>query len=324
MLSQRNYLALKHVLLASNPASAHGSGRSKFEPIDSPLMPLSIPSWRDALKAVDVNPSRLDPSNRNNNHPHDGKYLFPEPGIFAGSSNEVRRSRYFATWASTRDVCIYRAFSASSNAIPLSGQEWRDFLVGNLNGTFKGSKNQESQRKFRELFANSLDELDINFDTLFPNTTAPPPPITASDAQKVLWELSELNFRFELQALDRRASASTSDEDVHERQEMVNSCFPAAPSIIVAEVKHATQGLGSPDWRERLPILLRLRALMRDWRGMKPTPLLLPDLDNLDMYKLEDVRILEDAVARFYTQSFYNFFGRAAVIPTTLPRGENL
>jgi len=77
--------------------------------------------------------------------------------------------------------------------------------------------------------------------------------------------------------------------------------------------------LQAHDWRERLPFLLALKALMRDWDGLKPTPLLQPDL-SYDMYTETDVQQLEDHVARFYTQTFYSLFGRAAVIPTRLPK----
>jgi hypothetical protein len=75
------------ILPALNSKNTHGAGHNKFDPIDSPFMPLPIPSWQNALKAVDTDPSRLDPSNRSN--PHNGKYIFPEPGIFAGVQNEL-------------------------------------------------------------------------------------------------------------------------------------------------------------------------------------------------------------------------------------------
>jgi hypothetical protein len=278
-------------------------------------MPLAIPSWQNALKAVDTDPSRLDSSNRTN--PHDGKYVFPEPGIFAGVQNELRRSRYFATWDSTKDVCIFRVFQGSSTAVPLSGQEWRDLLVGNLNGEFKGKKNQETQQKIRNLFADCLDELQVTFDQFMPPTDTTPLSVEPSEGQKVLWELSELNFRFELLALDKRASGTASEDAAKDRQEMICRCFPN--NALIAELRHSTQGLASLNWQERLPTLLRLRALMRDWPEPKPTPLLLPDLSSLNLYTESDSRLLEDAVAQFYTQTFFNFFGRAAVIPTRLP-----
>ena len=55
---------------------------------------------------------------------------------------------------------------------------------------------------------------------------------------------------------------------------------------------------------------------MRDWSGDKPLPLL-QDIPFSD-YDERNTGVLEDAVARFYTDSFFVFFGRAAVIPTRL------
>lgn len=277
-------------------------------------MPLPIHAWQDALRNVDTNLANLDPSNRSN--PHDGKYAFPEPGIFASVTSDLRRDRYFHTWKSTKSVLLYRIFSASSTAVPLSGQEWRDFLIGNFNGAFLGAKNLDAQQRFRSLFASCLDELSLDFENFLPLTTSPPS-TTPEEGQKVLWELSELNFRSELSALDRRASGSTSNTEIQDRQDMICKCF--TNNSLVPELQHATQGLASVDWTDRLPILLRLRALMRDWTGHKSLPLLAPDLQTLDSYSEADVRALEDAAACFYTQTFYNFFGRAAIIPTRLP-----
>jgi hypothetical protein len=55
---------------------------------------------------------------------------------------------------------------------------------------------------------------------------------------------------------------------------------------------------------------------MRDWDGLKPIPLLQPDLALHDMHTEVEVQQLEDHVACFYTQTFYHLFGHAVVIPT--------
>jgi hypothetical protein len=55
---------------------------------------------------------------------------------------------------------------------------------------------------------------------------------------------------------------------------------------------------------------------MRAWSGDKPLPILYDQ--PLAKYSERDTGVLEDAVARFYTDIFFIFFGRAAVIPTRL------
>ena len=58
---------------------------------------------------------------------------------------------------------------------------------------------------------------------------------------------------------------------------------------------------------------------MKDWEGMKPTPLLVENRQSVDEYQEAEVSELENAVAQFYTDSFFRFFGHAAIIPARLP-----
>ena len=99
---------------------------------------------------------------------------------------------------------------------------------------------------------------------------------------------------------------------------MILTCFDV-PSLVIVDPHHACTGLHLLDWCQKLPSLLAFKALLCDWDGMKPTPLLAPDLPTVGMYTECDVEQLEMAVANFYTQSFYRFFGRTAIIPTHLP-----
>jgi hypothetical protein len=55
---------------------------------------------------------------------------------------------------------------------------------------------------------------------------------------------------------------------------------------------------------------------MRGWSGDKLLPILHDQ--PLAEYSEHDTGILEDAVAQFYTDTFFIFFGHAAVIPTHL------
>jgi hypothetical protein len=268
-------------------------------------MPLPIPAWRDALKAVNRDETPAS---------YHTRYLFPEATLFA-STNEARRAKFFATWNVFRPACILRVFSADSLASPLSGQQWRDFLLDGLLARSQEPSLVRQREQVKAIFADALDELQID---LCPPPASHCPTVPVDEAQKILWELTELNFRFELLALDGHASGSSSHRDEYARQAMVLKCFDV-PSLVATDVQQANSGLRARDWQERLPFLLALRALMRDWDGLKPTPLLLPDLASLNMYTEVEVQQLEDHIARFYTQTFYRLFGRAAVIPTRLP-----
>ena len=64
------------------------TGHNKFLPYKSPLMPLSIPTWSDALQAVNHDQHPLS---------YNTRYVFPEAALFA-STNESCHVKFFATW----------------------------------------------------------------------------------------------------------------------------------------------------------------------------------------------------------------------------------
>ena len=96
--------------------------------------------------------------------------------------------------------------------------------------------------------------------------------------EEVLWELSELNFRFELAALDLRMSGSTPVDHYH----LVVKCFPDAVetgSLLVVKLECADQGLGSLNWQQRSRYLLALKRLMIEW-----TACTLPEIIKKKLY----------------------------------------
>ena len=272
---------------------------------DLPLAPLSISAWSTALAAVDNDPSRVDERYRSVN---DRKYVFPEPGIFL-ATNPVRRSTYLLTWRAIEPACIHRLLS--STAPPLSNQEWRDILIGTLEFKSSDSACAKAREHACRLLGSAIDDLHLNATD---PATPTPSPIHDLEARAMLWALSELNFRFELLALHKRAGPA--GRDPVDCDQAVRDALQLT-SLQAVDMGTAIEGFRSTDWHSRLPSLLRLATLMRVWSGDKPLPLL-QDKPIVE-YNERDTGVLEDAVARFYTDSFFIYFGRAAVIPTRLP-----
>lgn len=271
---------------------------------------MSIPAWSNALAAVNDDASRVDERYRS---PDDRKYVFPEPGIFLGA-NAVRRAKYLLTWKAIEPVCIHRLLS--STAPPLSNQEWRDILIGSLEFKSSESACAKARQHACRLLGSAFDDLCLN--TTDPATPLPPP-VTDLEAQQILWRLSELNFRFELLALNKRAGPAAAEGNElreFERDQAVRNAL-LVTSLQAVDMDTSKQGIRSGHWRSRLPSLIRLATLMKTWSGDKPLPLL-QDIPFGDYNEL-NTGVLEDAVARFYTDTFFVFFGRAAVIPTCLP-----
>lgn len=133
------------------------------------------------------------------------------------------------------------------------------------------------------------------------------------DFEEILWEMAELNFRQEFLALDLRIHADLSKNhasDTLSRQDQVSACFPSG-NLLIATIPEANRGLASYDSEERCRYLLRMQTLMRDWPGIKP-PILSVDQFR---WRLGEIEELEKGVATFYTQTFFNCFRRAPVIP---------
>ena len=78
--------------------------------------------------------------------------------------------------------------------------------------------------------------------------------------------------------------------------------------MLVVDFQFAGQGLAAQDWKSRTPYLVALRNVMKSWAGFNA-------LHDLNKHSQENILALEQALVRFYTQTFYNTFGRAASVP---------
>lgn len=67
---------------------------------------------------------------------------------------------------------------------------------------------------------------------------------------------------------------------------------------------------------DRHPFNLALATLMCDWDPRPPS--IIRDAPAKSTWSSNDMRFLEEAVAAHYTQTFFELFGRAAVIPMRL------
>ena len=299
--------------------SSTGAGRNKYIEDPNPLIPPAIDAWRNALARVDT-----DPKNQAGcfSRPTDAGYAFPEPGIIYGGQSAERQAKLLLGWLRQRPAMIYRLTSSASSARVLSNQSWRTMLTyGDTPVSLESREQTKSASRrvdMRQLLGNCLDESGLELvagtDHLFwckqelSTGTLPSTDI----CQEILWELYELNFRFELLALHHRAQLLVNDTP--EQQDCVLACFPGHGPLLVADCSLANKGLAAPSITERAPYLLALKRLMRGWKGNVPVQVS-SDEKPIEQYSTVELTALERAVARFYTQSFFNFFGRAAILP---------
>jgi hypothetical protein len=312
------YVLLTNISLADH-RSAKGAGRNKFLEMSSPLLPPAISVWSDALAAVDTNPENII---NQRSSPTDGGYVFPDPGLFIGCATEEKTTQYLHQWLRLRSAFMYRLSTASSSAQPLKSQVWRDLLNFSDAKQPSGSKSTKASQRtemLKELLGDCLHETSVK---LAPSDTVTRTfwreseltsgvPIDHHIVKEILYELFSLNFRYELLALHSRAqSVDLGDQDA------VVACFPEW-SMLVVELAWGNIGLAADKLEDRLPYLLFMKRLMSTWAGPIPEAIQSQD-KSASCFSVAEIEELERQVARFYTQSFFNYFGRAAIVPHRL------
>lgn len=301
----------------TNPA-ALSAGRSKFEDPESPFLPPAIPMWRKALENVNVDEAQFAYADVT---PTDLGYVFPEPALFMSIQSPDRQKAYFYSWLKFRSALVYRVTSSGSNARPMPNTVWRTLLsleyLTKENVAKSGTRSEKLRETVTEFLQNCLEEEGVELSNISANVEVTWngrrfESLGKDEFEEILWELAELNFRFELLALDSRASTTNVN-----RQNLVAACFPRpsmGASLIVPDLSVANHGLASFDTEERKAFLQALRKVMSSWRGEMPAIIGIESFRwHLDV--LED---LEQAVTAHYCKTFYNYFRRAPIIPRRL------
>ncbi|KAF8078229.1 hypothetical protein FPV67DRAFT_1403925 [Lyophyllum atratum] len=299
-------------------------GRDKWTDIDSPFLPAAIPVWRDAVAAVDRAPTRLKYATR----PSDAGYVFPDPGLFVGVATEDKMATYLRNWVTNRSAIIFRLASMGSTASPIKSQLWRSLLNFGLaapdpSETVGARRRQE----IIELLGDCVHEPGVQIgtsaadivtwrDTQLQPGALPPRHVV----HEILWELYELNFRFEFVALDARASSNV-DAVLEDRQRLVRACFPAG-HLLAVDFARASEGLGAEHWSDRATYLLAMLRVVKSWVDC-PASLREVEAKPAADYTEEEMVGMERELARFYAQSFFNYFARAAIVPHRLPHGPS-
>src|ERR1700710_2852790 len=127
-------------------------------------------------------------------------------------------------------------------------------------------------------------------------------PAEISTFCRALWELYELNFCWDLRALDERVRRPEVLADQH-TEHLENAL--ATHGLFSFDSTHASSRLAASGPQDCLPAILSLRRLMQDWEG----PLTPPILNSMGQdLTTSEIQSLETAVAQNICQTFFNFF----------------
>jgi hypothetical protein len=291
--------------------------------LESHFAPFSIPAWQAALQTVDKSSHLIE---THKTSAHYGHYAFPDPGLFISPTADEKKSRYIESWLQARDAWLMRLQTEPSLA--MSSQHWRTFLSMDLSVLEKGSTKAAKRRQdiLDMLLPNSstysevqkrstAKELLVWQGKEYPLGVLPPEDVV----RQILWELYELNFIHELQSLDHRACADLDLSDtvqLVERQMKISRCFPIN-SFRHVMIPSENCGLADDDLIKRFPFVVELLHVMKSWRGDKPA-ILSMSMDNLRKSTRQTAILIEETIAKYYCQQFFNYFGRAAQIPHRL------
>ncbi|KAJ7933995.1 hypothetical protein B0H13DRAFT_1591859 [Mycena leptocephala] len=269
-------------------------------------MPPSIDSWAKALSDVKrSSPPACGTQIQN-------CYVFPEPALLVSAADERRRQMILHHYQLMRDALLYRLGDASDSHLPLTMQQWRDILQGKVAKQGKtGTRAEARSASIEAVLAPAMQACDIDQYRDFPVDPGDAPRTTQTRAREIVWEVAEVNFRFELLALDARASGL-------DRPNECKQCFPGNV-LLGFDISESKLGFAAKNARDRLPYVLHLASLMLDWK-LRPRAGEIESAfqQQAPEWNITEIDALEQAVAGYYTQSFYDIFGRAAVVPMRL------
>ncbi|KAF8211632.1 hypothetical protein K438DRAFT_1752328 [Mycena galopus ATCC 62051] len=283
------------------------SERDKFKPLVADEMPGYLSCWTKALAQVDRNVDVISGS------PQDKYYVLPEPALLASPKSPERRQMFLHNWTLVHAAMIYRATEGNGC---LSSQEWRDILEGKaMREDGQRNKRTGNNRSLRDIMAPVLADCGIEDLNGYPvPREAILPEYSILAAKQIIWQVAETNFRFEFVSLDQRASG-------RERKRAVAKCF-AGGMFFEVPLKYSKQGLAAVHLRDRHPYYIRMAFLMLDWTVPCRRPTAIKNMpareEERRVWKEDEMRDLEFGVARYYTQAFFELYGRPAVLPMWL------
>lgn len=291
-----------------------------------------MPTWADALSQVQQStstPKQQKQGKRKNEVPqqeagasHRGHYALPDPVLLVTPEHDDKKLWYISTWLRARPALLYRVQRRQSTA--LSAQMWRDFLaMGRSSPTSSTTASAQRRDRIREIMGPQLMDkaglsnapeaqavADVYWRGMKLSLTSLP---GTSVVREIVWELFELNFRLELFGLDCRVSIE--ELDVSTRLQRLQLCFSDCVDLLCITIPDVNVGLVANDWRIRLPFVVNLVKVMSSWRGTPLPPIFNEHHRQLEMFSEGMAIELEQQATIFYTQIFYDNFGRAAILP---------
>ncbi|KAL0569155.1 hypothetical protein V5O48_012818 [Marasmius crinis-equi] len=232
--------------------------RNKFLDMDSPLLPVPLPAWKATSESVGCSFDLKTQPLAGVDH----GYALPDPNTIVSTTNESAKAR----------LC-------SPTFRPLKPREWRSIvgmgahptkahtLVGNIHSNMADMlKTCLVSGGMEATFdLENLNDVPVSwFGQQLDQHTMPP----MSIVQEIMWELFEINFRYELIALDWICYTTGVSKGECE-DEVLNLFGHFRLSLIPEHLAWGREGFAHENINERRTGLLGLYTVMEGWNGSR-------------------------------------------------------
>ncbi|KAK1234652.1 hypothetical protein PQX77_002145 [Marasmius sp. AFHP31] len=316
------------------PLPSANNDRDKFVNVASPIMPPPLPAWAraSAQAGAGFDPNTRPPPGLNNG------YALPDPNIIAGTKNEATQAAFITTWLRLRAVLLYRL--RSPTFAPLKPKEWRVVLGMEVHGQKAHTQAAQSRKEIEKMLQECLDSGDMGGSVNLANLSEAPvvwcgtpltpfslPPVNI--LKEILWEMFEINFRYELLSLDSRcyrAGLASNDRE----QEVLGTILHFENGLIPSGVAKGREGYASRELGTAAGRRQALRGLLQVMDGWAGGPGQLPrplqnsavserlDITSATRVEWKEVEDIEYAIVHHYVSVFRSIFQRAPLLPHSL------
>lgn len=250
--------------------------------------------------------------------------MFPPP---------EKRLRLLLNWLNLRDVLKVRfeVPKPSKASAVWSGAQWRATLGtdDDHKGGYEGGRMQKSRNEVKELLEAVMQHLGLQYtkrstqqQTTFSYADEPHGvgelTNNAALVKEILWELYELNFRHELNALSNRFTKPAKEGGIlrNSNQPSLSECFADSGHLCQIGQKQKFGGLAAPSLLTRAPHMLALCRVMESWPGGdRARSFLETNLKARREPTMAEMEETERWATKFYCQTFYETFGRPPLLP---------
>ncbi|KAK1217929.1 hypothetical protein PQX77_019404 [Marasmius sp. AFHP31] len=284
-----------------------------------------VAAWKQANRRIDVNhASARHPPGRVSK----ATTIVPDVGVIFGSADDARHKLRLSQWSHIREPWLERCKDSRMRTEAPSSRVWKNILGISLTGRWRGDRDPKSASEVDQKMATEL--LEETLSRYSPGLPQCPASfqISPDTARSLVHELTLINFRYQLRAVDKLAdtsvpkpSADLTVAELHVRRtehdmgrlQLIETVFGDGDTFTLGKLVK-TFGFAAKHWADRAPALQALWKIMDTWPGEKDLIWFRGIDDHFGQLPGPGLE-LEQSLIKFYVQTYYNYFGHPPVLP---------